>query len=75
MSLLDAHDFKSEEDLITPVTELVLEHIGAVWRKSLTEDESGLGAADMIAKALTQLEFEVSHQKEEAREKWPRMLC
>jgi hypothetical protein len=63
-SLLDQGAFDSQAELVAPVTELVLEHIGVVWRSRITDDGQGWaemmsGMADVIAKALVELEFEV----------------
>lgn len=59
LSLIDGNHIFSEEDLVAPVTELVLEHIGTVWRRLIVDDVSQSGMADGIAKALAELEFEV----------------
>lgn len=57
LTLLDAPESTGEIDLIAPVTELVLEYIGTVWRRMIMNDTPGI--ADGIAKALVELEFEV----------------
>lgn len=60
LCLVEGCDFVCEDDLVAPVTELVLEYVGALWRQLLMEGARGIAVADGIAKGLVELEFEVS---------------
>lgn len=59
LCLVEGADFVGEDDLFAPVTELVLEYIGCIWRGLIADGVKGTAVADGIAKGLVELEFEV----------------